>query len=64
MIEDRLKSDIINRLRFYADHIDDVPTRDLEEALREAAEHIETLREMVGIKQGVSLGDIEPEGNG
>jgi hypothetical protein len=55
--------DILFRLRFYADNVDDVPVRDLEEVLREAAKDIETLRTLVGIRDEVWLEDMPPEGN-
>lgn len=64
MSDEPRKPDILNRLRFYADHIDDAPASGLEAILREAAETIETLRTLVGIKEEIWLEDVEPEGNG
>jgi len=58
------KPDILHRLRFYADNVDDVPAADLEAILREAATTVETLRTLVGIKEEIWLEDVEPEGNG
>jgi hypothetical protein len=55
--------DILLRLKFYAANIDDVPARDLESILREAAENIETLRQMVGFKKEFWFEGTEPEGN-
>ncbi|UJW87923.1 hypothetical protein [Devosia sp. SL43] len=55
--------DILYRLRFYADHVDDVPVRDLEAIMREAAEDIKILRDLVGIKNDILLEDMPPEGN-
>lgn len=63
MADEPRKPDILYRLRFYADNVDDVPIGDLEEVLREAARDIETLRTLVGIKDEIWLEDIEPEGN-
>lgn len=63
MTDEPRAPNILYRLRFYADHVDDVPVADLEAILREAAEDIETLRKLVGIKEEVWLEDIEPEGN-
>lgn len=64
MTEEPKKPDILYRLRFYADHVGDVPDADLEAVLREAAEIIETLRTLIGIKDEIWLEDVEPEGNG
>ncbi|MFC5069177.1 hypothetical protein [Flaviflagellibacter deserti] len=41
------RPDILFRLRFYADDIEDVPESDLISILQEAAELIETLRDSV-----------------
>ena len=41
------RPDILFRLRFYADDLEDVPEDDLISILREAAELIETLRDSV-----------------
>lgn len=57
------KPDILHRLRFYADHVDDVPAGDLEAILREAAKDIELLRDLAGIKGEFWLEDVEPKGN-
>lgn len=64
MTEARPQPDILYRLRFYADHIDDVPVADLEAVLREAAKNIELLRDLVGIKNEIWLEDEPPQGNG
>lgn len=37
MTDELRKPDILYRLRFYADHVDDVPASDLQAVLREAA---------------------------
>lgn len=55
--------DILYRLRFYADHVDDVPVADLEAIMREAAEDIKILRDLAGIKNDILLEDMPPEGN-
>jgi len=59
-----LKPDILYRLRFYADHVDDVPAAELEGILREAATDIRVLRDLVGIKNEILLEDMPSEGNG
>lgn len=64
MTDEPRKPDILHRLRFYADHIDDVPAAELEAVLREAAETIETLRTLVGIKEEIWLEDEPPQGHG
>lgn len=64
MTEKPRKPDILYRLRFYADHVADVPATDLEAVLREAAETIETLRTLIGFKEEIWLEDVPPEGNG
>ncbi len=64
MTEDPRKPDILYRLRFYADHVDDVPDTELEAILRESAETIETLRTLVGIKEEIWLEDEPPQGHG
>jgi hypothetical protein len=58
-----IKPDILLRLRFYAENVDDVPANDLEAVLREAAEDIEILWKLVDIKEEVWLEGVEPEGN-
>jgi len=55
--------DIVLRLRDLAHQVDDVPVRDIVTALREAAETIETLRVLVGIREEIELEDMPPEGN-
>lgn len=45
--DDLKRPDILFRLRFYADDLEDVPEDDLIGILREAAELIETLRDSV-----------------
>lgn len=64
MTEEPRKPDILHRLRFYADHIDNVPAEELEAVLREAAETIETLRTLVGIKEEIWLEDEPLQGHG
>lgn len=64
MTEEPRKPDILYRLRFYADHVDDVPVKDLEEILREAAASIVLLRDLVGIKEEIWLEDEPPQGHG
>lgn len=64
MTEEPSKPDILYRLRFYADHVDDVPAKDLEEILREAAAAIVLLRDLVGIKEEIWLEDEPPQGHG
>lgn len=63
MTDEPRKPDILYRLRFYADHIDDVPVRELEVILREAAADIVVLRDLVGIKHEIWLEDEPPQGN-
>jgi len=55
--------DILYRLRFYADHVDDVPVAELEAILKEAAEGIQSLRRLAGVSDKIWLEDVEPEGN-
>ena len=64
MSDDPRKPDILYRLRFYADHVDDVPVKDIEEILREAAAAIVLLRDLVGIKEEILLEDEPPQGHG
>lgn len=64
MIEEPRKPNILFRLRFYADHVDDVPVADLEAILREAAETIEAMRTLLGIKEEIWLEDEPPQGHG
>ena len=54
--------DLIDRLREAANGADDVAIEELEALLSEAAEAIETLRILVGIRAEVELEDAEPEG--
>lgn len=63
MTDEPRKPDILHRLRFYADHVDDVPARDLEEVLRDAAKDIKILRDLMGIRDDILLEDMPPEGN-
>lgn len=63
MAPDAAKADILPRLNFCADNVDDIPVSDLEAILREAASTIETLRTLVGIKDEIHLEGIEPIGN-
>lgn len=63
MTDEPRKPDILYRLRFYADHVDDVPVANLEAILREAADDIKLLRDLVGIRDEIWLEDIPPEGN-
>jgi len=63
MADGQLKADILVRLHSCADAVDDVPVKDLEALLREAAETIATLRLLVGIREEVELEDMPPEGN-
>lgn len=58
------KPDILYRLRFYADHVDDVPVKDLEAVLHEAGDAIVLLRDLVGIKEEIWLEDEPPQGHG
>jgi hypothetical protein len=55
--------DILHRLKFAAHAVDDLPARDIEELLMEAAEYIKTLRLLVGIRDEVWLEDVPPEGH-
>lgn len=64
MNDEPRKPNILYRLRFYADHVDDVPAADLEAILRESARTIEAMRTLLGIKEEIWLEDVEPEGNG
>ncbi|WP_413992230.1 hypothetical protein ACMDCR_09170 [Labrys okinawensis] len=55
--------DIVDKLRVLASMVDDRPTVEIEEALLEAADAIETLRAMVAERRYRSLKDVDPEGN-
>ena len=55
--------DIVDKLRVLASMVDDRPTAEIEEALLEAADAIETLRAMVAERRYRSLKDVDPEGN-
>ena len=61
--DDPSRPDILLRLRLYADQSAVAPAEELANVLREAAEVIATLRQLIGIKEDIWLEDIEPEGN-
>lgn len=61
--DDPSRPDILLRLRRYADEAEVTPADELANILREAAEVIVTLRQLIGIKEEIWLEDIEPEGN-
>jgi hypothetical protein len=56
--------DIVELLRAAADEPEDVKRSDMQVLLRKAALDIETLRELVGIRDEVWLETTKPEGNG
>jgi hypothetical protein len=51
------KPDILWRLRFLADDVESAPTDLLEEALRDAAEAVASLRAELGIRDDDETGD-------
>jgi len=56
--------DIVPQLLDAADEIDSMRRADLQVLLRRAADDIETLRKLVGIRDEVWLEDEPPAGNG
>ncbi|WDR03654.1 hypothetical protein PSQ19_06175 [Devosia algicola] len=62
-VTNRPPADILHRLRFFADAIDDVPIRDLEAILREAADHIAEVRKMAGMNNPADISSMTPHGN-
>ncbi|WP_156771733.1 hypothetical protein [Labrys sp. WJW] len=54
--------DIVPRLRMVATEVDDTAIDEVVALLLEAAEDIETLRLLVGIRKEIELEDAEPEG--
>ncbi|MBN9308349.1 MAG: hypothetical protein J0I99_00815 [Devosia sp.] len=59
-----MPKDIIERLLEAADQVDEVARSDLQIPLRQAAIDIQTLRDLVGIREEVWLEDAKPEGSG
>ena len=57
------QDDILIRLRAAATGVSDMLPTDVEALLIEAAETIETLRVLVGIREEIELEDMPPEGN-
>jgi hypothetical protein len=56
-------ADVLLRLRYAAEHPDSYTPEELAALLVEAAEAIETLRLLVGIRKEIEIEDAEPEGH-
>lgn len=59
-----MDKDIAEKLIDAADNLDKLPRSELQVLLRKAATDIQTLRELVGIRDEVWLETTKPEGNG